>query len=162
MNPCNRNLTDFRLRVVVFLILAVLLLPLPAYAFDPPSQGTDNATDVILWHGDNATVTITGLTDAIDDAAATQASTHGDYLSFAIIAFIILMVIWQKSIILYAFGSPAALVYGFLLASGNEVHSTLWVSGVAIALIGIYFLYCIVAEGFDWAKKRSTARGGGD
>lgn len=44
-----------------FALLALLsvLVAMPVYAYSPPNQGTDNATDIILWQGDTANVSIT-------------------------------------------------------------------------------------------------------
>jgi len=38
-----------------------------AYAYTPPTQGTDNATDIIIWYGDN--LTITGLDTSLSTIA---------------------------------------------------------------------------------------------
>ena len=132
------------------LLLAILplLVAYPAFAYSPPGQGTDNATDIILWHGDNVTiesanltgtVEVSGLNDTLDDIAA-------DYLAFIVVAFFLVLVFMKQSIILDALGVPVTFVYGLTLASGETVYSTLWVAGLAIAIIGLYLLYKIAAS----------------
>ena len=45
-----------RFLALVALAIALVAGASPAFAFDPPDQGTDNATDIILWYGDNLTI----------------------------------------------------------------------------------------------------------
>ena len=61
-------------------------------------------------------------------------------LNFVIIAFIITLVFWQKSVFLYLLAAPAALVYGLTLAGAASVASSQWVMGVVVAVIGLYFI----------------------
>jgi len=140
-------------RLLILLLLLPIALSVPVYAYTPPNQSSDNATDIILWHGDNVTiesanvtggievtgdVTITGLTESNESIAA-------DFLAFVIVAFIIMTVLMKGSVVLYALGVPVALVYGLAVASDQDVYSPLWVAGVAIGLFGLYFLYLIAA-----------------
>ena len=154
-------------RLLIIALLLLLLLATPVYAYTPPGQSSDNATDIILWHGDNVTiesanitggveitgdvvvtgeVEITGLTESNERIAA-------DFLAFIIVAFIIAIVLAKGGVILYALGVPVALVYGFVTASEQEVYSPLWVAGVAIGILGLYFLYQIGADVMGRKKK---------
>lgn len=156
-----------RLLIALLLLLALPLSVTSAYAYTPPGQSSDNATDIILWHGDNVTiesanitggveitgdveitgeVEITGLTESNESIAA-------DFLAFTIAAFIIVIVLIKGGVILYALGVPVAFVYGFVTASEQEVYSPLWVAGVAIGLLGLYFLYQIAADVIGRKKK---------
>ena len=74
--------------------------------------------------------------------------------ALALTALIIFVVVWQRTIILYAIGCPVALVYGLRVTIIDDVYSSLWVAGVGVASIGVYFLYCIIAEGMGWKIKR--------
>ena len=147
--------------ILALVLLLSLAVATPALAFTSPAQGTDNATDVILWHGDNITiesgnititsanltgsvgltgeVEVTGLTDTLSDIA-------DDYLALLVVAFFIGVVLLKQSTVLNALGVPVAFVYGLSLASGEDTYSTLWVAGVAIAIVGLYFLYQIAAD----------------
>lgn len=157
-------------RLTALLLLVALLVPSGvAYAFDPPDQGTDNATDVILWHGDNLTIQSANLTIAdLEDALAAAAQAHADtltdsmdgisdnWLSFFIVAFILMLIFWRGGVILKALGMPVAFVYGFVTAGNADVFSPLWVAGVAIGILGLYFLYQIALEGISLLGRRKT------
>lgn len=143
--------------LILVLILAIALPAIPAFAFTEPSQGTDNATDVIIWHGDNLTisdvtidgeVTIAGLTDSLDDAAESL-------LSFIIVGFIITLAFIKPGDIFHAIAAGVSIVYGLVLASNQTVAEPLWVAGVSIALIGLYFIYTIAAGAIRKARTRS-------
>ncbi len=145
------------------LLLSALLLALfipagTAYAYDTPSQGTDNATDIILWYGDNLTIEsatvsgeieITGLTDSNESIA-------GDFLAFIIVAFIIVIALTKDKDIIDALACPVSIIYGFTLASGQTVYSQLWVAGIALVLIGLYFLFRIVIRGINKRKAQKN------
>ncbi len=145
-----------KLTLCLIMLLALMVPVGTAYAFDAPNQGTDNATDVVLWHGDNLTIEsatisgdieVVGLIDSIEDIAA-------DFLAFLIVAFLLVIIFKYGNTILYALGVPVSFVYGFVTASSQEVYSPLWVAGVAFGLIGLYFLY-ITASG---AIKRGEGK----
>ncbi len=166
-------------------ILAVLTLgiAIPVYAFDAPTQGTDNATDVVLWYGDNLTlnnvtlnpvqfsgsiylsnnVTISDLEDSMTTSAEAGATIIADalvdvavdYLAFLIVAFLIAIIMKKDTIALNAVGVAVAMVYGLRTAADQVVFSELWVAGVAIALIGLYFLYRVASAGFSKRGKNA-------
>ncbi len=155
------------IKVLMAVALLLILTATPAEAFTMPTVNAENVTDVMLWVGDNLTlqsvtvngqlsgsanltgnvtsdiiltgeVTIVGLTDSLEDIAAS-------FLAFLMVVFFIILVIIKRSIVLTGLACPVALVYGLLFASNQTVYSAEWVSGVAIAVLGIYFLYEVAA-----------------
>lgn len=152
----------------ILIVLLLLLIPMPVYAYDIPGQGTDNATDVILWMGDNitietanltidsgnltvaGTVEITGLTESNEDIA-------GDFFSFLIVAFIIVLVLKIGGPVLNSLGVIISFIYGFTLASDQEPYTLLWVAGVSIGLFGLYLFFEIAKE--PVSKVVSLVRG---
>lgn len=150
------------------------MVPTPVLAFDPPAQGTDNATDVILWHGDNLTIEtikehnlaiteFSGLEDALVAAAEAQATAinenntaiAADAILLVLVALLIALAFGQKSWVLYALASPVGVVYGLSLATGAD-NNALWVVGVVIAIIGTYLLYRIIIAALGWRKKKDA------
>ena len=98
-------------------IIAILLLTMTVSgvnAFTEPTQSTDNATDVILWFGDD--ITITDLQTAIvaggTELAAALTATGNQFLTLAIVAFIIGLAYWQHHFILYVLSGMVTVVYG--------------------------------------------------
>ena len=74
-------------------------------------------------------------------------------IAFLAFVFITILALWQNKVILYALAAPVNIVYGFVTASEQEVYSPLWVAGVAIGILGLYFLYQIGADVFGRKKK---------
>lgn len=152
--------------VIIFLLLLVSLATTPALAFTEPSQSSDNATDVIIWHGDNLTVdnitiedftgtiTIADLQSALDAAADSGASTLGDdiqsvsddWLSLILVAFLIVIVFWRNHPIIDGIGTAICVVYGFTSAGNESLFSALWVAYLGMGLIGLYFLFRIATR----------------
>jgi hypothetical protein len=137
--------------IVLLALLAVLIPAGSAFAFDPPAQSTDNATDVVVWHGDNLTinsVAITGLTDSNEKIA-------DDYLSFIIMAFIVILALTIKGnagLVVSGIAVPVTMVYGFRMASEYVVYTSLWMMGLCIGLGGVFFLFKLVMQGFSKKK----------
>ncbi len=157
-----------------FLILVVLVILLmagaaPVFAFDPPGQGADNATDTILWYGDNLTIesdnltlTIVDLEDALVAAAeaqaevltANQTSVANQYLALLLVTLIVALAFWKNNLFLYALAMPVSMVYGLSLATDAVSGSSLWVTGIIIAIIGTYCLFKVVMIGLEDVKAR--------
>lgn len=76
-----------------------------------------------------------------------------EVLTLVLVLFITILALWQSKVILYALAVPVALVYGFTIAGEQEVYSPLWVAGLAIGLLGLYFLYLIAAEAVGRRKQ---------
>lgn len=133
--------------LVIIAVIVITLIPTTALAYDPPSQSADNASDVILWLGEDTTIEISGLVDSNEDIAA-------DLLSFFIVAFVIIVVLKNNTIVFNAIGTPVSIVYGLTLASENTVYSGLWVAGVSITLFGLVFLYRISLEAVGLLRGR--------
>ena len=72
-----------------------------------------------------------------------------------LIMWMITLTLKHDSLILYAIVSPTSMVYGLSLATDYDVFSYLWYLGIAIALVGMYFLYCISLIGLGWFKARN-------
>ncbi len=96
-------------------------------------------------------LTITGLTEAMTTIA-------GNFFGFTIIAFFICLVFWQKNVVLYAVAVPVTIIYGLVLAADVTSASPLWVSGIAISVIGIYCLFKAVMMGFEWVSERKSKK----
>ena len=139
-------------RLLLLISIIALLVPTTVLAYDTPTQGSANATDIILWYGDNLTVN-GGITIDGTITVAGLETALTDFLTLFIVALLVALVFWQGTIFLYAVGSVTAIVYGLSLAIPSNSLS-LWVAGVAISLIGTYFLYCIVMISFNWAKGK--------
>ena len=150
-------------RTLALLAILALLIPVPVYAYTPPEQGSENATDIIICHGHNMTIESANLTgtiaiDSLEDALVAAAEAHAaaiaeDYLTLVIVALLVALVFWKGTIILYAIGAPVTIVYGLSLATpGAEL--SMWMAGVAIAFIGTYFFYRIIMIAFDWVRSK--------
>jgi len=86
--------------ITLIILLLLLILATPVHAFDIPTQGTDNATDNVLWHADtanisilNGTITITGLETALTNSMEGAADEIADQLGtisliWAVLAFL--------------------------------------------------------------------------
>lgn len=155
--------------ISIILLIALAAGVSPAFAFDLPGQSSDNATDVVLWYGDNLTMesgnltlTIVDLEDALTAAAEAQAATITDnqttisnqYLALLIVALIIALVFWQRTLFLYMLAVPVCMVYGLSLAANSDNGSSLWVSGIIVAVIGTYCLFKAVMLGLEDYRAR--------
>lgn len=137
--------------------LDILFGPVYYVAFSENSEG--------VWSADFAQASLENpaLEELVEQLVVFNGLLEGGvslFLALVLVTVVVALAFWKDNLLLYAFGSPVALVYGFSVASDETVHSTLWVSGVVFALIGIYFLYCIVAIGFDLKIKKRERRGG--
>ena len=79
---------------------------------------------------------------------------RSSFLGLVIVALFIGVVLTKGGVILYALGVPVALVYGLAVAREYEVYSALWVAGVAIGILGLYFLYQIGAGIVSSQRKK--------
>jgi len=107
------------------------------------SAWSENTT--MSWSDDYATASVEnlGMSDFIDA-----------FLPLLIIALLLILALWQGIIIIYALVMPVCFVYGFVTASEQEVYSPLWVAGVAIGLLGLYFLYLIGSSAVSTVRKK--------
>lgn len=157
-------------RLVLPFILAVLLLFIaaPALAFDPPTQGEDPATDVIIWPGDAFEVTVTSadvtvdmdelaaaIADAMTEAAeATAASNEAllesimeTMLPLLMVLFVVILAYWHREKWLYGVAGLGLAVYGF-----NSVISGSLETGIVIlAAGGVTFIKA-------WIEKKGKSR----
>jgi len=153
-----------------------IMVTSPVMAYTPPEQSTDNATDIILWHGDSANVSVTSanvtiisanitivdLETALTNAGEVSASiiatavatVLGEGLVFLIIAAFVALVFWQRNVFLYLLAVPILTVYGFAFATDSTVGSTGWTLGVTIAILGTFCLFRVVVNEFLPMVKR--------
>ncbi len=159
-------------------LLLILTLAAPVYAFDPPTQGTDNATDVILWPGDtvnvtantilqgsvyvtsNASIYIEDVVEAELEGEVTVEVTgledfFDDIFLFIVIAAISAYAILKKdAVFAKIITSPLLIAYGARLAVTDTVYSTLWMAGVVIALIGTSLLFKVIWDAVGEKVKK--------
>jgi hypothetical protein len=133
-------------RLVGVLIIIILLGCASAtYAFTPPTTVSDNASSVVLWHGDNVTlsnvtVNITGLQTSLVAASQAHATaiTQGinsivnQVEAFLFVLFITILAYWHRDKWLYILSGFILIIYGFSLGSTNLLYSIIFV------LAGIY------------------------
>ena len=136
--------------LLLFILISVGLIfdyNVPAHAFTPPGQGTDNATDVILWQGDNVTltaanvtitdnITITDLQVALIAAAEAQTEDIGE-IADTVIGFILVLVFaglayWHRDRLLYIIAGLAFITYGF-----SYLSTSIYIS-ILLVLLGAY------------------------
>lgn len=79
-------------------------------------------------------------------------TTLEQIFTFMPLALVLVLALWRESIFFYALAVGVSTVYGFLLASSETNGSALWVAGVAIGLMGLYFL-CQVALAV-WRRRK--------
>jgi hypothetical protein len=140
--------------IVVAGIIGIVLDVTPSYAFSPPSQGSDNATDVIIWYGDNMTlnadisgnVTIPGVTDLV--SAVEQASEdiidelqiiNVSIIILALVLFIAILAFWHRDRIMYIVAGLLFVVVGFgfsttIISDETLLSISLVITGMAIFL----------------------------
>lgn len=157
------------MKIRVFLImcalsLMVLLVASPVLAFDTPTQDTTtNATDVLIWYGNNLTIDSANITiENLEDALM---ALWSNLLSFVLALLVTVLALWsnrphlvnsQKSQFLLLLAVPVDLVYGLALAAGSAVKSPQWVEGVIVAIIGTFCLVKVVLNqiAITRSKKR--------
>ncbi len=138
--------------LIVFLII---LCPLPVLAFSPPGQGADNATDVIVWHGDNLTLDTTGLNDALVDVESTVNNIGEELFALLVVGSIMALIFWQRNLFLFILGAPVAIIYGLTLTGPSPDWSLFfWIAGVIIAIIGTYCLFKAAMLGLENIRGR--------
>ena len=147
--------------IILLMVMTSGLFVTPALAYTMPGQGTDNATDIILWHGDTANISITSanmtivsLETALTAAGEAQAQVIADnqtviadkYILLLLVALFTALLFWQKNAFLYLVGSVVLMAYGLSFAADNTVMSASWIVGMMIAVVGTYLLYRVAAN----------------
>lgn len=130
-------------RIVLIILIALSLYASPAYAYDPPDQGSDNATDVVLWYGDNLTiediqgtisVDMTDVSTAVDNFTDTVEVESAAWISYTLLLFIVLVGFWKRLPILKFAGGIGLLATAFNLWTTSHILSIIvGVSGIVIA-----------------------------
>lgn len=163
-----------RYRTLISIAMIVILVTIVAVrgvrAYTPPGQSSDNATDVIIWHGDSANVTLSGSANitlsgsanitipGLDKDLEDAAKAGADELAAKLLAM--LQIIMEAAIVFsinyfaYRFrdrwvcvaGGFALILYGFTL------WNDWWYLSILLVLVGIYNL------GKSWGDKKAWER----
>ncbi len=73
----------------------------------------------------------------------------------AIVIALNALAFWQRNTFLYLLIFVINMVYGLALTVGEEVYSTMWMLGVAVAVVGTFCLFRVaVAELLPRIKRR--------
>jgi hypothetical protein len=152
-----------KLILISSLILAVSL-PLPVFGFNPPSQSSDNATDVVLWHGDNLTIqnisgeltlNVTGLQLSLSDIG-NKIDTNTKSINseidnqmkkmglFFLLCFIVILGFWRGDRVMLVIGGFGMAIYGFSLWTSYQ-----WLSIIAV-IAGVY----LTIKAFNRIKEK--------
>lgn len=132
-------------RITVVLLALIMIMPaaLPARAYSPPAQGTDNATEVIIWHGDDMTVNVdtSGIENVISDESE-------EIFLLLLTGLIVGLALWQRksSPFLALLGVAPAVIYGLTVARDMDTTRAFFVDGATIAVFGFYLLYSTASE----------------
>jgi hypothetical protein len=144
-------------------IALLLANGIPAKAFSEPVQGTDNATDVVLWYGENFTIqsgelniNITGLPEAISDAlekynnAASQRlnDIYIKVLEFLLVMSMILMSYIFKDRWLCVGAGFAMMLYGWHIWKDIPYFS------VILVIWGLYNLSRAKYDRKAWLRNK--------
>ncbi len=138
-----------RLALILACVIILGLVTTPVFAFSPPSQGTDNATDVVLWYGDNITITSANLTGTITmanlqtamvaaaEAHATAINTktqtiYNSSILYIITFGIIAIAYWHRDKFLYYFAALTILFTSFSL------WATDWKLSLILGAMAVY------------------------
>jgi hypothetical protein len=150
--------------VILLSIMVIAIMATPALAFDPPPQSGSDATDVILWYGENFTIkagyitadiTIAPFSANINMPELEQTLINVverwqelqlqnnrtlllEVISFLWILIIIFLAFWHRDKWLYVIAGFSTLLQGFSL------WTTDWKMSIFVALVG---LYCFIKLG---------------
>jgi len=108
-------------------ILSLTFIAVPAYAYEPPTQGSDNATDVILWPGSSANITISGYEEAVD-------TVLDEIIMVVLILAITAFGYWHRDRILLGVAGFAWIIYGFAFWNRS------WWMSVILVIAGGYII----------------------
>ncbi len=146
------------LSLVIALLSVLMISTAPVYAFDPPAQDSSaNATDVILWSGDNITISITSgnvtvpnlqesMEAAIDKLITGLRSLMNTAVSLGIIVLSIILAFWHRDPWAYLTAGILTLIYG--IGYWGTSHLT------AVLIVG-FSLYLFVKM---WDKKEGKKK----
>ncbi len=155
-------------------ILGVITyVALPVYAFDEPTQSTDNATDVILWYGENQTIsvagnvtlstvpitwssnlTVTGIPELNDTISTVSENIideletiNASFIILALLFFVTILAYWHRDKILYVVAGLLFIVTGF--GFSTTIVSDMMLLEISLVITGI----AIVFKAFKKDKK---------
>lgn len=123
-------------------VLAVVMTVRVALAFTEPIQGADNATDVVVWYGDN--LTITDLEDILTSAGEASAqvladeaeSIFADIMGIFLTCFLIWLAVTDGAPVLYFIAGLVCMIYGFNYWDTSEALSiSLVLAGIVMGFV---------------------------
>jgi len=128
----------------ILLLSFLLLVAVPVYAYSPPGQGTDNATDIIIWHGDTANVTaVAAVTVAgLEDAMVAAADEIADQLGIISVAWLLTVFLFGMALLAYI-GKDRPLFavagFGFVINGFAFLSTSIWTC-ILMVLAGIFLV----------------------
>jgi hypothetical protein len=152
-------------------MVLIVLLASPVMAYDPPSQDSSNATDVIIWHGDTSNVTIIsnnvsvsgpvtvvvqGAEEAAEKAAIAFAREIGAQLMALFWVILEAVIVFLLAHFAYRYGDRFLFWFaGFaVFFYGVFMFSDIYYLSVLVMAFGLYTLYKAKFDKKSWGKKR--------
>lgn len=170
-------------RILSAVIITMLLLSLfvsPVMAYDSPIQDSDNATDIILWHGDTGNITIlsnnVSITNPVTVTATVEIKDTDAAMEKAMIAFakeigaqlaalfwIVLeaIAVFYLVYLAYRFGDRYLYWFaGFGLGAYGVlvIWDKVYYLGVLLVVTGAYTLYKAKFDKRAWGKDKNEPR----
>jgi hypothetical protein len=121
----------------------------------PASNFSDNAVSVdetwipIYYAAWSDNVTDYSTDYVTDDAGAEQVTglvtNFAWLLSILVIALLNALALWQRHVFIYLIMVPANIVFGLRWAATDAAGGANWVTGVVIAILGVFYLFRVLA-----------------
>lgn len=147
-----------KLLIAIFALFLAVGLPSVAMAYTPPTQFSDNATNVVLWHGDTANVSLSNvnvnLTGSPTVNMVVSTSTTDSLINLVIVLFMVAVgFLYGKTHRYYIDGvvGSGAFIYGLYRAIVNSSIENMTI-GIMVALVGAYFIGRLVRKAWGTWK----------
>jgi hypothetical protein len=156
--------------IITAIVILGLLFSASALAYSPPDQSSDNATDVIIWHGDsanitlsgnitvsgNATITIPGLQDDMKAAMTTLVNVLAVQALALLERLIELGIVFSIAYFAYRFRDrPLFIASGIALCLyGWSIWHTFRDLSILLFLIGAYQFSKAGWDKDSWGKEK--------
>lgn len=126
------------------IVLGILAAAPQVAAYAPPGQSSDNATDVILWHGDSANVTIASLQTAMEAGATVISGSMDDLVDAfddAVTNALTLAFMFSLAVLAYwRWDKPLFLLSGAAFIIRGVAFFTDWYLCVTFVLAGMFLV----------------------
>lgn len=120
----------------------------------------DVTENITLSFDESLTIEIENITTIISEATDilvdNQTSLFAEFLTLLIASIITILAFWKRNIILYCLAVPIDLVLGLSLATSATVASARWIEGLAITVIGLFFLFRVAIDAFVKSRKEKN------